>query len=75
MEQSAIEDWQLWLIDPATGRHARVAPKGVETGRLVVENASRLTGFGLIWILDRAVDGVVVQRARGRRPFVTAAKD
>lgn len=67
VQQSAIESWLLWLIDPATGRHARIAPTGADTGRLTAEGAAKLEGAGLIWILDRAVDGVVVQRARGRR--------
>lgn len=64
---ASVETWRLWVADPLSGRHVQLFPSGAASGRLVAQGAAALDGRGVLWCLDREVDGVVVERARGRR--------
>ena len=65
--EGAREVWRLWVADPRSGRHVQLFPSGARTGRLVVPGGAALHGEEVLWCLDREIEGVVVDRARGRR--------
>lgn len=67
LDPSAEDAWSLWVIDPVTGGYARMALTGAATGRLVAEGAARFRDRSVLWVLNRTIDGVVTERARGRR--------
>lgn len=67
LDAGAREVWRLWAVDPVTGRFAQLFPTGAASGRLVAEGAAALHGREIVWCLDREVEGIVVERARGRR--------
>ena len=63
----APEEWVLWVVDPESGRSVELVAREAATGRLTVEGAARFHELDVLWILERRLDGVVVNRARGRR--------
>ena len=66
LSRSAVE-WVLHVVDPSTGRAIQMALSGAGSGRLVAEGAAVFHDREVVWVLDRVVDGVVTDRARGRR--------
>ncbi|MEM9380670.1 MAG: hypothetical protein AAGB93_12030 [Planctomycetota bacterium] len=62
-----VEEWVLWVVDPQSGAYVQLAPRGAATRRLTAVGAAALHDLDLLWILDRRLDGVTVERARGRR--------
>ncbi|MEM9802863.1 MAG: hypothetical protein AAGA20_21235 [Planctomycetota bacterium] len=64
---AAKEEWVLWVVDPKSGESIQLAPRGAETGRLTVDGAAIFHDRDVLWILDRRLGGVTVERARGRR--------
>ena len=67
LDHGAREVWRLWVADPRSGRFVQVFPSGAATGRLVVPGGAALHGEEVLWCLDREIEGIVVDRARGRR--------
>ncbi|MEE2941674.1 MAG: hypothetical protein VX460_14905, partial [Planctomycetota bacterium] len=67
LDDGAREVWRLWAADPHSGRFVELFPGGAATGRLVVPGGAALHGEEVVWCLDREIEGVVVDRARGRR--------
>jgi len=70
IDPAANEVWELRVIDPVSGREVRIAPTGAGSGRLVAPDAARFGAYDVLWILDRSLDGVVVERAEGLRRAV-----
>lgn len=60
-------DWVLHVVDPSTGLAIQMALIGLGTGRLVAEGAAVFHDREVVWVLDRVIEGVVTNRARGRR--------
>lgn len=61
------EEWVLWVIDPRSGNSIELEARFAATGRLTVDGAACFHDLDLIWVLDRRLAGVAVDRARGRR--------
>ena len=61
------EEWVLWVVDPRSGNSIELEARFAATGRLTVDGAACFHDLDLIWVLDRRLAGVVVDRARGRR--------
>lgn len=61
------EAWVLWVVDPLSGGSVELEARVAATGRLTVDGAACFHDLDLLWILDRRLDGVPVERARGRR--------
>ncbi len=64
---AVAEEWILWIVDPTSGAHTRIAPRGAASRRLTAEGAAVFHDLDVLWILDRRLDGVTIERARGRR--------
>ncbi|MDG1049714.1 MAG: hypothetical protein P8R46_05855, partial [Planctomycetota bacterium] len=61
------EEWVLWVVDPRSGNSLELEVRVAATGRLTADGAACFHDVDVIWILDRRLDGVPVDRARGRR--------
>ena len=63
----AAVEWIVHVVEPTAGRAIQIAASGGGSGRLVAEGAAVFHDRDVVWLLDRVVDGVVTDRARGRR--------
>ncbi len=61
------EEWVLWVVDPRSGNSIELEARVAATGRLTVAGAACFQDLGVLWVLERRLDGVAVDRARGRR--------
>ncbi len=61
------EEWVLWVVDPRGGKSIQLEARMAATGRLTVDGAACFQNLDVLWVLDRRLDGVAVDRARGRR--------
>ena len=66
MDEVKVE-WVLWVVDPRSGNSVELEARVAATGRLTVAGAACFQDLDVLWVLDRRLDGVPVDRARGRR--------
>ncbi len=66
MDEVKVE-WVLWVVDPRSGNSVELEALVAATGRLTVAGAACFQDLDVLWVLDRRLDGVPVDRARGRR--------